>query len=146
MIPIIKNVTVVDENGKQYEPTYLRRAKGLVKNGRARFVADNTICLSRPPGESLEDNQMSENINEAAVKNTQVSLDYIMEKINQIIEDKQYLTDALGALRDFKNNESMNGGIGDEAKATALGTIVESREKTNQRLLAILEKMLDSLI
>ena len=35
--PIIKNVSVTDINGKRYAPTYIRRAKGLVKAGRARW-------------------------------------------------------------------------------------------------------------
>ena len=34
----MKNVEVVDEAGNVYEPTWPKRAKGLVKNGRARFV------------------------------------------------------------------------------------------------------------
>ena len=33
-----KNVIVVDEQGNEYGATYPKRAKGLVKNGRARFV------------------------------------------------------------------------------------------------------------
>ena len=61
--PIEKNVIVVDEQGNEYEATYPKRAKGLVKNGRARFVAENKICLACPPNENLEDNKMSENIN-----------------------------------------------------------------------------------
>ena len=49
MTPIEKNIKVVDEHGNSYEATYLRRAKGLVKNGRARFTSNNTICLACPP-------------------------------------------------------------------------------------------------
>ena len=64
--PIEKNVIVVDEQGNEYEATYPKRAKGLVKNGRARFVSENKICLACPPNENLEDNKMSDNIiNEA---------------------------------------------------------------------------------
>ena len=51
-----KNVNVIDEQGNQYEATYPKRAKGLVKNGRARFVDEHTICLACPPNENLEDN------------------------------------------------------------------------------------------
>ena len=58
-----KNVTVVDEQGNEYGATYPKRAKGLVKNGRARFVDENKICLACPPNEYLEDNEMSENKN-----------------------------------------------------------------------------------
>ena len=37
-IPIEKNISVVDEQGNEYEATYPKRAKGLVKSGRARFI------------------------------------------------------------------------------------------------------------
>jgi len=57
-----KNVNVVDENGNQYEATWPRRARGLVKCGRARFVDDNTICLTCPPNINLEDNKMDNSI------------------------------------------------------------------------------------
>ena len=59
MTPIEKNIIVVDENGKEYEATYPKRAKGLVKNGRARFIDEHTICLACPPNTELEDKNMS---------------------------------------------------------------------------------------
>ncbi len=49
MTPIEKNIIVVDEQGNEYEATYPKRAKGLVKNGRARFIGENKICLACPP-------------------------------------------------------------------------------------------------
>ncbi len=58
---MIKNVAVIDDRGNRYEATYPKRAKGLVKNGRARFVDENTICLACPPDKS-EDIRMSENM------------------------------------------------------------------------------------
>lgn len=57
MIPITKNIIVTDERGMNYGATYPKRAKGLVKNGRARFINENTICLACPPN-ILEDNEM----------------------------------------------------------------------------------------
>ena len=43
--PIEKNVIVVDEQGNEYEATYPKRAKGLVKSGRARYgVAVANAC------------------------------------------------------------------------------------------------------
>jgi len=60
MIPIAKNISVIDEQGNLYESTYAKRAKGLVKTGRARFVDEQTICLVSVP-ENLEDNIMSNN-------------------------------------------------------------------------------------
>ncbi len=61
MTPIAKNIRVVDENNNEYEATYPKRAQGLVKNGRARFIDENTICLVCPPNIELEDKIMSEN-------------------------------------------------------------------------------------
>ena len=43
--PIIKNITVIDEQGNFYEATYPKRAHGLVKRGRVYFVDATTICL-----------------------------------------------------------------------------------------------------
>ena len=59
--PIEKNVIVVDEQGNEYEATYPKRAKGLVKNGRARFVGENKICLACPPDTILEEEKMENN-------------------------------------------------------------------------------------
>lgn len=67
-----KNIAVIDEQGNKYEATYLKRAKGLVKSGRARFVDEKTICLARPPDKS-EDKTMSENMG---------SKDYSSEDLN----------------------------------------------------------------
>ena len=70
-----KNIIVVDEQGNQYEATYPKRAKGLVKNGRARFVDDHTICLACPPDVDLEDKTMSEN--------KEISIAYLLEQIEK---------------------------------------------------------------
>ena len=59
--PIEKNVIVIDEQGNEYEATYPKRAKGLVKNGRARFIGENKIWLACPPDNILEEEKMEEN-------------------------------------------------------------------------------------
>ncbi|MCL2352786.1 MAG: hypothetical protein FWC55_09680 [Firmicutes bacterium] len=45
-----KNIAVVDDRRNDYGATYPKRAKSLVKQGRARFLNEHTICLARPPG------------------------------------------------------------------------------------------------
>lgn len=40
-----KNMIVIDENGLEIGRTYPKRAKGLVKNGRAEYVDERTIRL-----------------------------------------------------------------------------------------------------
>lgn len=62
MIPIAKNILVVDEEGNEYEATWPKRARGLVKNGRARFLSENKICLACPPRIDMEDNEMTDAI------------------------------------------------------------------------------------
>lgn len=59
-----KTVEVRDEAGNRYEATYARRAKGLVKNGRARFTDESQteIILTCPPNQKLilEDKTMTD--------------------------------------------------------------------------------------
>lgn len=47
-----KNVTVIDESGNFIGTTYPKRARGLIKNGRALSVDDCTIRLSAGAGSS----------------------------------------------------------------------------------------------
>ena len=94
MTPIEKNIRVVDEQGNEYEATYPKRAKGLVKNGRARFVDENTICLACPP-ENMEVN-MSITLKEiwdriVATQNQLESVDKIFFKVQCIEESGKYV-------------------------------------------------------
>ena len=58
MTPIEKNVIVVDEQGNILEATYPKRAKGLVKKGRARFISERMICLACPLEKFIEETEM----------------------------------------------------------------------------------------
>ncbi len=159
--PIEKNVRMIDEQGNQYEATYPKRARGLVKSGRARFVNDNTICLARPaildaneavqPLSSciMEDATMESTnsatnptANETPAQNG-VTLASILERFDRIQSDTAYLLEAiekLGSLGDVTGP-----GVQQDTRAEALGGIVSSRETTNQRMLALLEKMYDDI-
>ena len=156
-IPIEKNVKVVDEKGNVYEATYPKRAKGLVKNGRARFIDENTICLACPPdieNENISEDKIMTDINlnanviENAGNNIEVSskfnLDYALRSIEKIRDDTAYLKDTIEALKGMERS----GGPGDvagEAKGRALQKVAESREATNQALIRFYEKMYDDL-
>lgn len=75
-----KTVIVIDDQGDFYESTYPKRAKGLIKTGRARYVDENTICLTCPPNKiNLEENKMNDN------KELKLDENYILEKIEEII-------------------------------------------------------------
>ena len=145
MIPIEKNIVVVDEQGNYYEATYPKRAKGLVKNGRARFIDENTICLACPPC-NMEDNNMSNNTENMAVETKlteKLTMDYVLGQIEKIATETEYLHNAISELS--KTNSCGPGDVGTQEKAHALGEIVTSREQTNQRLLSLYEKMYDDL-
>lgn len=161
MTPIEKNVIVVDELGNEYEATYPKRAKGLVKNGRARFIDDNTICLACPPHTELEETTMSENKNASknvpeevteattteqsafAIVPTPISISYILEKIEEIANDQTYILASIEAVSQIKSTGP--GDVGTQEQTKAIGDIVKARETTNQRLIAFYEKMYDDL-
>ena len=163
-----KNIIVVDENGKKYGTTYLKRAKGLVKQGRARFQAQNVLCLMHclacPPDQDLEDKNMSEQTIENKMMETETierdtangasantgadthavggqskyTMEYCLEQIERIGQQTEYLNQAIAELRQMES-----GSCGE--KALALGNIVECRETTNQQLLQFYGKMYDDL-
>lgn len=62
MTPMTKNITVVDENDNILESTYPKRAKGLIKKGRAQWVSDSVIRLCAQS--KKEENEMADNIYE----------------------------------------------------------------------------------
>ncbi len=172
MIPIEKNIIVVDEQGNEYEATYPKRAKGLVKNGRARFINENTICLACPPKIELEDKTMSENkkVDSIENKNTpnnsgapkevaeamanlldstaeqhseKLTIDYILAKLEEISVGQAFTTDAILELGKMKSGGP--GDVGTQEQARAVGEIIKAREATNQKLIALYEKMYDDL-
>lgn len=163
MTPIGKNIIVVDEQGNTYEATYPKRAKGLVKNGRARFVDENKICLACPPDIDSEDKSMDhfsdmqdmdtrEELSRAAyetqgaqAKSPVLSMAYVLTRIDQILNDTAHVHEAIAAIRDMPVNEGMNNMAGDTARGEAISHAVQSRETTNQQLIRLLEKMYDDL-
>ena len=173
MIPIEKNIVVVDEQGNKYEATYPKRAKGLVKNGRARFIDENTICLACPPNIELEDKIMSENKKVDSINNNNIpnnsatpkevsesmakllnstaeqqcseklTMDYLLGKLEEISLGQAFLTDAISELGKMKSGGP--GDVGTQEQAKAIGEIIKAREATNQKLIALYEKMYDDL-
>ena len=84
MVPIEKNIVVVDEQGTVFEPTWPKRANGLVKKGRARWLDEKTICLACPP-EQMEDNEMenikqTENVTEPIAEAAETKVSELTEE------------------------------------------------------------------
>lgn len=162
MIPIQKNIIVVDEQGNIYEATYPKRAKGLVKNKRARFISEDTICLACPP-EIMEEymsdtksdlsiEKISKTVNNSkedkAFQSDKFSMDYVLEQIEKIASQTEHLGQVIGAVGGLERSENLDASqlMGLEAKIDALRDVVKCRETTNQQLLRFYEKMYDNII
>lgn len=149
MIPIDKNVLVVDEQGNEYEATWPKRARGLVKKGRARFLSENKICLACPPVIDMEDDEMAdiemnnikvaENDAAEAEEVEVIDLAYIFKQVKAIQTQTEYLIEVVNKLSQMSDGDSGEGcspgNIQGQAKAQALGDVVRCRETTNQQLL-----------
>ena len=92
----MKLINVIDENGKSYSSTYVKRAKGLVKHDRAYWVDDSTICL-RVPLKQMEEKIMKANDFERMIALT-VAGNYAIRNKNK--EDYHLGYSAIKALCD----------------------------------------------
>lgn len=125
---IMRYVEVVDEHGVYLHDTYERRARGLVKKGRAYYMTASKICLLPLP----------ENREVMAVETIQK--DDILTRIDAVLHQKEYLQEAFSAI------EKIPHGLSEELTAIRTKTIleiVEAREKTNQDVVALLRAMLE---
>ena len=158
-----KKIAVVDENGNTYETTYLKRAKGLVKHGRARFISENTICLACPPDniKLTEDNSMTNTevytvdretgevtMPEArtAANESKYTLEYFLEQIEKITAEysSQRSENFIGSITCIHSEATPCGGSGDEI-ARAAAEAVRYREQTVQKMLDFYFRMVDEL-
>jgi len=167
----MRSIAVVDSSGKYYAPTYPRRARGLIKAGRARW-SDNRkkkICLTVDPAQYEEVHTMNENdkynqydndgnliaaapfteeANGAMPEQGELSIRYILEQMEKIRTDNTHLHKALEeVIRIHPHPPSVSGGqdLASKAMAEAIQNIVTSRETTNQKLLAMYEVMYDDI-
>lgn len=145
-----KNIIVVDAHGKRYGTTYPKRAKGLVKQGRARFLTQNMLCLACPPNQDLEDKDMSEqtiensvniensgtehhaaedNVGQDSIKENRYTIEYCLEQIERIARQSEQLKQI----------------IEDQHLMSDESDLVRCGELTNQMLLRFYETVYDDL-
>ena len=120
----MKRIEVIDEQGVHLQNTYERRARGLVKKGRAYYVTASCICLFTPPENMEETNNKKD----------------ILTRIDTILQQKEYLQEAFSAIEKIPHD------LNEELTAIRTKTIleiVEAREKTNQEVVALLRAMLE---
>lgn len=132
-----KNITVVDAMQNVYGNTYPKRARGLVKKGRARFVGKNIILMLLPPCKKEEicmdlTDIKTDNVEQEAGEQLLASQQdiCIMEKIDQIIKEASYVTSGIQQLEHL-----------DEAGCQAVVNSIEQREQTNRCLIGLLAEM-----
>ena len=131
--PIEKNVIVVDEQGNEYEATYPKRAKGLVKNGRARFVDENKICLACPPDKMMEENKMEEN--KLTAKEIFVQLTILQKQLTENSQTSLHrLSDALSTFESENVEASCE-------QISEICDVFKTRELTLLKMLQMYEKM-----
>lgn len=136
--PITKNIRVIDEQGTEYETTYPKRAKGLVKNGRSRFIDEHTICLARPPVHRLETKQMEQN---QSLTEREIFLQ-IAQLQKQLTENSQSslhrLSDAISSLLD-------DGNLTLPDHVAEVCNVFAAREATFSEMLAFYRKLYDDV-
>ena len=129
--PMEKNVLVTDESGNIYGATWPKRARGLVKSGRARFTDDSTICLACPP-----DRKYREDITMQDMKPEEtVDIASILRQIEAVRADNQYLKDAIAAVSEATEGQ----------EADALARMVHEREETNRVVLDFYRRIYEDL-
>ena len=137
MTPIEKNVIVVDEQGNEYEATYPKRAKGLVKNGRARFVGENKICLACPPDQILEEKKMEQNT--LTAKEIFVQLTILQKQLTENSNTSLHrLGDAITSIVEEENEARYE-------QITEICDVFKTREITLLKMLEMYEKMYDDI-
>lgn len=165
--PIAKNVRVVDDAGNPLQSTYPKRALGLVKSGRARFIDEHTIELTRPPApqgkETIMQTQSQDHNATATVPfggrseppgpqvppSRDLAANDILKRIDLIISETAYLRESLDALQKIESggpgDAHSPGDIGSQAKAMAIAQVIEQREQTNREMIALLKRMYDDI-
>lgn len=56
-----KTIKLIDSVGNEIGSTYPKRAKGLIKSGRARMISDDSICMLSMPREDILEDKIKRN-------------------------------------------------------------------------------------
>ena len=72
-----------------------------------------------------------------------LTMDYLLGKLEEISLGQSFVTDAISELGKMKSGGP--GDVGTQEQAKAVGEIIKAREMTNQKLIALYEKMYDDL-
>lgn len=131
--PIAKNVMVLDAHLNPLHPTYPRRARHLVKRGRAEWVDDTTIRMLSDPPQEERAKAMPEN--EATAREEWV--EYLKGLADKLTANDGVAMAAIEAIRSLAGSPS----LGDKP-SMAVGKIVEASQKARGDVLRSLTEFL----
>ena len=89
--------------------------------------------------------EIAEEIKEAEQANetSALTMDYLLTRIDKTLNDTEYIQSTLSALENI--SVTGPGDVANAQKADAICAIVKCRETTNQKLLALYEKMYEDI-
>ncbi len=126
-----KNVEILDENGKLIGTTYPKRAKGMLKSGRAEAVEGGAIRLlpKTVPKSKIKIERTEKTMN------NNVDINDILNKIDALLEDKAHIAKAYETIekadQPWKAENAMN--------------VAVSREQTIRQALSFYSDVYDSV-
>ncbi len=132
-------ISVVDAFGNVYQSTYPKRAKGLVRKGRARFVDEKTICLTCPP-----DIREAFTMTPSTPTPMNLTAAEIFAELQKIRQDTSHMQLAMEKLEKVPTGADQDSEIC-QKKIEAVQKVAQEREITNQALIRLYEKMYDDI-
>jgi len=90
------------------------------------------------PPQHTEDKMDTEN---TVLNEKNIDMAYIINKIDDILNDTKYLYDAIEAIKVMEPTRDGSG----QSKGNALGQIVKCREETNRKVIDFLNKIYDDI-
>ncbi|AJA49029.1 hypothetical protein CPAST_c29630 [Clostridium pasteurianum DSM 525 = ATCC 6013] len=111
---MIKNISVIDSKGYSIGETFFKRARQLVKKGRANWIGKNTIKL-------IVSNTYYEEVKSMSTENNKIlNIDLLKDFIGKIIEENSVAEKAIDEISKLSN---------EDLKAAKILQVVESHDK-----------------
>lgn len=117
-------IKVIDVQGHYLHDTYERRAKGLVKKGRASYINECTIFIGSTSGKESYMEQMTK--------------EEMLKEIDEMLKHQDYFKMAMDTIE--KIPADMDKELV-EQRITAVMNIVKEKETTNQKLIDLWTQM-----
>ena len=125
---MIKNICVIDDNGDSISSTYLKRAKQLVKKGRAKWLNEDTIKL-------IASNTYYGEVKLMSIESKEIlNIDLIQAFIEKIINENSVSEKAIDEISKLSN---------EDLKAAKILQVVESHDRAKTEIAAAFASQLN---